>query len=325
MNQNSKDEKISIYYLYGTVITPYGLASLNHGMRQGNKTLLQKVHWYDKIHSLVSSSAIRFALRLYLQDRGYSVNRVWDKDEHINRLTDENFDPEQFYDDDIFGFALLESAEAESIEEVAAEPKKRRKKQTKISTSTQRTGALGMNNAISLIPYDGTVKLGAKSGREKDSTSLHFTEYHATRYQYYFGVNATHLKDSSRLLPLIDAIMDVPRVGGNSNIFDYPFCPDSLVFQWTSQFASYIAYCFEPCDSKGKLVKLTKNFINEIECGQINPNELWIGGAIVDDLRQLDSFDELNLSKAHLYRNRNSLVADLKAVITRDLGLNQSP
>ena len=42
MSQNNNNNKIPNYYLYGTVLTRYGLASLNHGMRQGNKTILQK-------------------------------------------------------------------------------------------------------------------------------------------------------------------------------------------------------------------------------------------------------------------------------------------
>ena len=320
MSQNNNDNKIPNYYLYGTVLTRYGLASLNHGMRQGNKTVLQKGYWDGKIHSFVGSSAIRWALRFYLQKQGYLVNRVWDEDEHINRLTSEDFDPEKFYDDDIFGFALLESVETE--EETSTT--KKRKKPTKTSTPNQRLGALGMNMAVSLTPFDGALKLGAKSGREKDSTSLHFTEYHATRYQYYFGINATHLKNFSRILPLIDGIMDLPKVGGSSNIFDYPFCPDSFVFQWTNHFASYISYCFESSDAKGKQVKLTKEFINEVECGQIDPEQLWIGGSIIEELQQLDNFDKSPFKKAHLYRNRNELVEALKAVIKTDLGVEKS-
>ncbi|ACK65705.1 CRISPR-associated negative autoregulator [Rippkaea orientalis PCC 8801] len=321
---NQKKNKIPNYYLYGTVLTRYGLASLSHGMRQGNKSILQKAYWDGKIHSLVGSSSLRWALRFYLQEEGYPVNRVWDKDEHINRLTDDNFNPDQFYDDDIFGFALLESVEEETVEDKTQPSTRRRGKRKKSGTTAQRTGALSMNNAISLTPYDGSLKLGAKSGRDKDSTSLHFTEYHNTRYQYYFGLNATHLKDCSRIFPLIDGIMDMPKVGGSANIFSYPFCPDSLVFQWTNHFASYISYCFESVDGKGRNIKLTQDFINEVECGQINPDELWIGGAIVNDLRELENFEKSLLKQIHLYRNRNELVADLKEVIKQDLGLKDS-
>lgn len=320
MNQNNNDNKIPNYYLYGTVVTRYGLASLNHGIRQGNKTILQKGYWDGKIHSFVSSSSLRWALRFYLQKQGYLVNRVWDEDEHINRLTQQIFDPEKFYDDDIFGFALLESTETEEDTSTT----KTRKKKTKASTPNQRTGALGMNMAVSLTPYDGALKLGAKSGREKDSTSLHFTEYHATRYQYYFGINATHLKDFSRILPLIDGVMNIPKVGGSSNIFDYPFCPDSFVFHWTTHFASYISYCFESGNANGKQVKLTKEFMDEVKCGQIDPDKLWIGGPIVEELQQLDNFDNSPFKKAHLYRNRNGLIEALKTVIKRDLRLEES-
>lgn len=323
MNSQNKQDSIPNYYLYGTAVTRYASASLNHGMRQGTKTLLQKAYWYGKYHSLVSSSAIRWALRFYLQKQGYPVNRVWDEDEHINRLIDENFDPVKFYDDDIFGYALLESTEAEGGERGRPSPNRRRKNRTRINTSVQRTGALSMNNAISLIPYNGLLQFGAKSGMDKDSTSLYFTEYHTTRYQYYFGVDATHLKVCSRILELIDGIMDIPKVGGSSNVFTYPFCPDSFVFQWTGHFASYIAYCFESENNTGKQVKLTKEFIREVECGQINPDELWIGGSIVDDLEALDDFQQLPISQAHLYRNRNELVANLKAAISRDLKLEK--
>jgi CRISPR-associated protein Cst2 len=320
MMSQMNDKNIPNYYLYGTVLTRYGLASLNHDMRRGNKTTLQKGYWNGKIHSFVGSSAIRWALRFYLQQQGYLINRVWDEDEHINKLKNEYFDPKEFYDDDIFGFALLESTETEDETSTT----KSKKKQTKTSTTNQRMGALAMNMAVSLTPYDGAVKLGAKSGRDKDSTSLHFTEYHATRYQYYFGINASHLKDSSRILPVIDGIMNLPKVGGNSNIFNYPFCPDSLVFQWTNHFASYISYCFEYCDLQSKAAKFTQEFIDEVECGQIDPSTLWIGGTIVKDLQQLDNFDHSLFQKAHIYRNRNELIEDLKAVINRDLGLEKS-
>jgi CRISPR-associated protein Cst2 len=320
MNQNYNNHKNLNYYLYGTVLTRYGFASLSHGIRQGNKTILQKGYWCNKIHSFVGASSIRWALRFYLQKQGYLVNRVWDEDEHINWLTDDYGDPETFYDDDIFGFALLESAETER----EASTTRRRKKKIKLSTPSQRTGALGMNMAVSLTPYDGSLMLRAKSGRDKDITSLHFIEYHVTRYQYYFGINATSLKDFSRILPLIDGIIDIPKVGGERNIFDYPFCPDSFVFQWTNRFASYISYCFESCDEHGKKVKLTKDFTDDVKCGQINSDELWVGGQIVEELQQLENFETLNFNKVHLYRNQYELVEVLKAVIKKDLKLETS-
>ncbi len=37
MSQKKNDNNIPNYYLYGTVLTRYGLASLNHDIRLGNK------------------------------------------------------------------------------------------------------------------------------------------------------------------------------------------------------------------------------------------------------------------------------------------------
>ncbi|AUB34883.1 CRISPR/Cas system-associated protein Cas7, RAMP superfamily [Nostoc flagelliforme CCNUN1] len=61
-----------------------------------------------------------------------------------------------------------------------------------------------------------------------------------------------------------------------------------------------------------------------MECGQIDPSKLWIGGTIVKELQQLENFDNSPFKKAHIYRNRNELIAALKTVIKRDLGLEES-
>ncbi|MEL6931335.1 MAG: hypothetical protein AAFO95_22335, partial [Cyanobacteria bacterium J06600_6] len=95
---------MSRYYLFGTLLTDYGSASLNHGKSKGNTSFLQKARWHNKLHSVVNSDAIRWALRFYWQQNGYSVNRNWDGDEFINNWIDENFDPERFIDDDVLGF-----------------------------------------------------------------------------------------------------------------------------------------------------------------------------------------------------------------------------
>jgi CRISPR-associated protein Cst2 len=149
MMSQTNDKNIPNYYLYGTVLTRYGLASLNHDMRRGNKTTLQKGYWNGKIHSFVGSSAIRWALRFYLQKQGYLVNRTWNEDEHINNLTSENFNPKEFYDDDIFGFALLESTETEEENSTT----KSKKKQTKFNLEGVRRWAIRDNRGRLTLPY----------------------------------------------------------------------------------------------------------------------------------------------------------------------------
>ncbi len=61
-----------------------------------------------------------------------------------------------------------------------------------------------------------------------------------------------------------------------------------------------------------------------MECGQIDSSQLWIGGTIVKELQQLDNFDNSPFKNAHIYRNRNELIEALKAVIKRDLRLEES-
>ncbi|VXD20421.1 hypothetical protein PL8927_690155 [Planktothrix serta PCC 8927] len=60
-----------------------------------------------------------------------------------------------------------------------------------------------------------------------------------------------------------------------------------------------------------------------MECGQIDPDELWIGGPIVAELQQLADFDNSPFKKVHLHRNRNELIDALKTVIKRDLRLEE--
>ena len=95
------------YYLFGTLLTHYGPASLNHGKSKGNTSPLQKARWPHKFHSVVNSDAIRWSLRYYWQQNGYPVNRNWDGDECVNHWTNEKFDPERFIDDDVLGLSLI--------------------------------------------------------------------------------------------------------------------------------------------------------------------------------------------------------------------------
>ena len=102
-----------MYYLFANLVTHYGPASLNHGQRKGNVSPLQKAKWHNKIHSIVNSDAIRWALRYYWQQHGYPVNRNWYAEEFKNKWIDENFDPVRFIDDDVLGYMLAEAAKEE--------------------------------------------------------------------------------------------------------------------------------------------------------------------------------------------------------------------
>ena len=143
-----------MYYLFGTLMTHYGPASLNHDKRKGNTSPLQKSKWHNKMHSTVNSDAIRWSLRYYWQQQGYPVNRVWNADEFINTWTDNNYDPERFIDDDVLGYLRAEAARAEVTEEVNEEGSDTEDNEQDQTRHRQRLGALGVNRAFSLTPND---------------------------------------------------------------------------------------------------------------------------------------------------------------------------
>jgi CRISPR-associated protein Cst2 len=303
-----------MYQLFGNLLTHYGSASLNHGQSKGNVSPLQKVLWHGKTHSTVSGDAIRWALRYYWQQQGYPVNRVWNADTFEHKLIDDNFDPVRFIDDDVLGYMKTEAAKEEIIEEDSETQEKqdKGKRRKPKGKSIPRLGALGVNRAISLTPYNGTMTFNAKSG-EKDRTSLHFHEYHNTRYQYGFALDPNHLKDKSRIFTVIDGLMSIRKVGGHNNVFCYDFSPESMVFRWTQKTSPHFFYCFEQHSLELEPV-ISPDLIEQVEVEDIDGSELWIGGKIAKNLP---------LKDAHIFLGREQAVTDLKRVIARDLDLTE--
>jgi len=140
-----------------------------------------------------------------------------------------------------------------------------------------RRGALEVTRAISLSPFEGDITFNAKSG-EKTTTSLYGTEVHATRYQYGIALTPESLRNRSRIIKVVDAVIGLGEVGGNHSRFLFDFSPDSVVFRWTDDFAPRILYGFE-MDAKGNVS--FPALIQKIKDGDVNAKELFIGGAIV--------------------------------------------
>ena len=311
---------MSRYYLFGTLLTHYGSASLNHGKSKGNTSFLQKARWHNKLHSVVNSDTIRWALRFYWQQNGYPVNRNWDGDEFLNHWIDQNFDPERFVDDDVLGYmrpSAARSEVAEDIDEENNDPAAEGNESTQTrNIHPQRMGTLGVNRAFSLTPFDGGVTFNSKSG-EKDSTSLHFIEFHNTRYQYVFALDCDRLKNKLRVFDVLDGLMSIRQVGGHNNVFCYDFSPESFVLRWTQDPSPDMFYCFEQLETKpGVYVEptISNSLLESVADEDIDPNELWIGGKIAKNFE---------LDKAHIYPGRKKAVVELKQAITKDLNLNK--
>lgn len=296
-----------MFHLFGNIVTHYGAAANNRGENEGNITPLQKLEWKGETHSTVSAESIRRALRCYWQKASCSVNWRWD--EEVKPIADHmwqdlNFDPERFIDDDVLGFMRAEAAKVE-----ASEPLKDKRKKAPQGTVTARRGRLEVTRAVSTTPYSGDITFNAKSG-SKGSTSLYGTEVHATRYQYGFALTPNSLKDQSRIHAVLDGLISIGEVAGNHARFLYDFSPESIVLRWTHDFSPRFLYCFEE-DETGEV--LVPGLVRRVAAGDIDPKELWIGGAISENLGDLG---------ANVFPGVKSAVEALKQVIAEDLQLS---
>lgn len=317
------------FHLYGNILTFYGVAANNRGENQGNITTLQKLLWKGETHTVVSSEAIRWAIRYYWQKAGIPVNRVWNDDlpnEQNPQWQDPKFNPVTFIDDDLLGFFEAESARKntsdqnnqqqdnqdnlETQESKSSSTKNKQKNKPKPKgTVTDRRGRLDVTRAISTIPYDGKVTFSSKSGK-KDRISLYGTEFHGTRYQFGLGITPESCQAKARVLPLLDALVSICRVGGNHGRFLFDFAPESIILRWTHDFAPRFLYCFEE-DEMGDIS--VPELLRQILNGDLNPEEFWIGGKITEALQD-NQYSQINQFPGII-----ATVNALKQRITSDL------
>jgi CRISPR-associated protein Cst2 len=306
------------FHLFGNILTGYGTAANNRGENEGNITTLQKILWKDEVRTTVSAEAIRWALRYYWQTCGdsYQVNRRWDDDKNDNIWQNENFDDTTFIDDDVLGFMKAEGTKVEASDEAPKEVGKVKGKKASApkGTTSAKRGVLEVTRAVSLTPFSGDLTFNSLSGK-KGRTSLYGTEVHATCYQYGFALTPERLKDKSRIIGVLDGLSSLGEVAGNHSRFLYDFAPESLVLRWTHDFSPRILYCFEENEGEISMGEL----IRKVENKDIEPQELWIAGAITKS----EEVKELEKSGVNIFPGVKLAVQSMKQVIARDLKLPQ--
>ena len=134
---------------------------------------------------------------------------------------------------------------------------------------------------------------------------------HATYYQYGFALTPERLKEKTRINAILDGLISIGEVAGNHSRFLYDFSPKSIVLRWTHDFSPRILYCFEQ-DETGNIS--IPDLVRRVKSEDIDPQELWIGGAISESLEDLG---------AKVFPGVKSAVRDLKQVIANDLQLSQ--
>ena len=249
------------HHLFGTVLTPHGIASNNRGENAGNVTTLQKVIKDDGLFTTVSAEAIRYAIREAFTEAGKTVNRRIGSDG--SEWTDPGFDDwESHLDDDLLGFMLPDR-----------ETRKRR-------------GRLEITRALSTRPWPGDVVFNAAAVGAQSSGNTnpipYGTEIHATRYHYSFALTPEALEDRARAIDALESIRDLRRVAGNHSRYLYDFSPDAVVLRWTQDPAPRLLYCFE----QDELGTITANsLLSRTNSGDIDASEVVVGGPAALPLR----------------------------------------
>ncbi len=257
-----------------------------------------------------------------------------------------------FIDDDVMGFMLAEAASTDGsdlVDELKKDRKALEEEFKKFSkdeqksdqgkalkqrikelndkvkvmsegTCDKRRGALEVTRAISLSPFAGDITFNAKSGT-KTNTSLYGAEVHATRYQYGIALTPELLREQSRVLKVLNAIISLKDVGGNHSRFLFDFSPDSVVFRWTDDFAPRMLYGFN-MNAEGEVS--FPALVQKIKDGDIDAKELFIGGSIV---HSLDEETMKALAGATISNGGGSGVKAaaeaVKKEIRKDLGLTE--
>ena len=280
------------HHLFGTVLTPHGIASNNRGESAGNVTTLQKVIKDDGLFTTVSAEAIRYAIREAFTEAGKNVNR------RITSGGSEWRDPKfenwkSHLDDDLLGFML---------------PGKE---------TVKRRGRLEITRALSTCPWPGDVVFNAAAVGAQASGNTnpipYGTEIHATRYQYSFALTPEALEDSARAIDALESIRDLHRVAGNHSRYLYDFSPDAVVLRWTHDPAPRLMYCFDQ-DELGTIT--ADSLLCRIGSGDIDASELVVGGPAALALR-----GSLTAAGVHHTEGVKDAFREVEGRLRRDLGL----
>ncbi|MBM2890321.1 type I-B CRISPR-associated protein Cas7/Cst2/DevR [Leptospira interrogans] len=269
-------------HIFGTILTPHGVAANNRGENEGNLSTLQKLLWNGEVHSTVSGEAIRYALReTWMEDHENLLNRKI-KSEGYD-WQDETFKkPDRYLDDTILGFM---------------DPKKE---------TNKRRASLEITRAVSTRPWIGDVSFNVASvgaQRTNKNPIPYAVEIHATRYQYSFALSGDDVKSEWKGLAL-DGLASLRRVAGNHSRFLYDFSPESIVLRVTHDPAPRILYCFR---EEGDTIDL-KNLAKRVASGDVKAEELILGGEIASEQDAI----ELKTKGATVFPGIKAAVEDAK-------------
>ncbi len=310
-----------IQNLFGVVLT-YAQPSSNYrGESEENRTVLQKISKNGKEYPIISSEAIRNALREML------ASKIDEKQINRKRLHNEDQlavefkafpNAEEYADDFLFGFLVADGnkyrPQGKSADELPA----------------KRDSVLRMNLAVALSPYkyDATfhqspLNAGDSPWKNAKSSMLLHKEIAATGFQFPFALAGSDCSKGKGKLwtkTLIEAIGEMTNVAGGHARHFYDMAPQSIVVRLTDSLAAgFNTYGF---DENGNFPELTR-ITNEKDEEKVNVEEnkghhshkdlsgdgFFVGGAIVRNMDP-DFKAKLKEQNVRLYDSPQELLRD---------------
>lgn len=252
--------------LFATVLTHPAPSANYRGEVVDNRQIIQKITIEDRDYPIISSEAIRNALREILALSVPCNRRRLYHEEQLAVEYKEFPDPEKYADDYMFGYLV---ADPKAIKEHRDRPAKR-------------DSVLRVNLAVALTPYRFNTLFhqsprqgGDSPFRNSNRTALIHQEVAYTSYQYPLALPGRECRERPAWTrALLGAVGELSHVAGGQARSLYDLAPASIVARLTPRLvAGYDTYGFTPNGDFGPL-------------GRIGPadlpgNEFWIGGELV--------------------------------------------
>jgi len=252
--------------LFATVLTHPAPSANYRGETEDNRQVIQKITIVDCDHPIISSEAIRSALREVLAGSVPCNRRRLHSEEQLAVEYQEFPNPDKYADDYLFGYLV---ADSRAIKEHRNRPAKR-------------DSVLRVNIAVGLEPYRFNTILhqsprqgGNSPFRNSDRALLIQQEVAYTSFQYPLALPGRECRERPEWTrALLKAVGELSRVAGGQARSLYDLAPASMVARLTTRLvAGYDTYGFTSGGEFGPVSRIGPH--------DLPGNEFWVGGEIV--------------------------------------------
>jgi CRISPR-associated protein Cst2 len=299
--------------LFCTILT-YDAPSANYrGDSIENRAVLQKISKGRFEYPIISSEALRNALREVFAHMRLPCNRVRLHDEEQLAIRFQDYpDADRFIDDFFMGWmiAVTRTDRKKILRELEAAGRNPEQ------FTYKRDSVLRMNMAVGLAPYrynsvftqspqDLTPK-EIKGYKSSERSNLIIREISCTSFQYPFALNLKECSIKQEWTKkLLEAIGQLNNVGGNHARSYFEMAPASLVLRLTPRLvAGYDTYGFSVNEQgEHNFPEVVEGILQEDYPGE----EFWLAGKLVKDMDD-GLIQQLTGKGAHLGRNAQSVL-----------------